>query len=275
MHRTRYSKNPEFSGLGETVWKYLHGQGSTVGNILGTKDVEFSRINSDFVNRPVWYTKRDLDGFVERELNLNIRDYGTDMSKNQLYKAIANEIRYLRRSKLIVDLRRTEKRKAGIGIWRLADHAEAARIIAYYDMKGKDFGSNGHMGSAYVRAKQNEFRNILLHQYEQCLFCKFNLDRWMVGAHIVPYNTMREKDPRNAMHPSNGLLLCRMCDTAFEYGHVTVEEDYNITVSDYLSKHKTPAVRSWIDNIGTELNIRVDVSYKPDPKYLRWKKDLV
>ncbi len=275
MHRQRYIKNPEFSGLGEVVWKYLQGGGSSIGEIYGNIDVKVNDINSDFINQPVWHTKSRLDRFVEHELNLDLKEYGDDKSRNPLYKAIANEIRHLRNKKLIVDLRRTEKRRAGIGIWRLADSIQAAKIMASRDMKNEDFGSHGHMGSIYVREKQNVFRNMLLQQYKSCLFCGFDLDMWMIGAHIVPFHTMRKEDPHNSMNPANGLLLCKMCDVAFEYGHIMVERDYRITITDYLLKQHRPAIKSWLDNIMPEMCISEYVEYKPSTKYLKWKKEIV
>ena len=275
MHRQRYTKNPEFNGLGEIVWKYLHNEGGTIEEIHGSIDVNANKINSDFINRPVWHSKSRLDRFVEKELNLDLRDYGDDKSRNPLYKAVANEIRHLRRNKLIVDLRRTEKRRAGVGTWRLADSTQAAKIIASRDMKNEDFGSHGHMGSIYVREKQNEFRNILLRQYGRCLFCGFDLDMWMIGAHIVPFHTMRKEDPYNSMNPTNGLLLCKMFDVAFEHGHIMVERDYRITITDYLLKQPRPAIKSWLDNIMPEMCIGEDAVYKPSTKYLEWKKEIV
>lgn len=274
MHRHRYIKHPEFSGLGEIVWRYLQSDGNTIEELGENIDIKPNSPNSNFIDKAVWYTKAMLDKFVERELSLNLEDYGLDKSKNPLYKAIANEIGYLRRNKLIVDLRRTKKRNAGMGIWRLDESYQTAKIMAERDMKYENFSSYGHYNTTYVREKQNIFKEILLSQYGKCLFCEFDLRQWMIGAHIVPYDIMRKTDPINSMNPANGLLLCRLCDTAFEYGHLIVECDYRITKTKYLLEQKNPTVQSWLDNMNSNMSIDERVKYKPACKYLRHKKTL-
>ena len=97
----------------------------------------------------------------------------------------------------------------------------------------------------------------------------------MIGAHIVPYFEMRRRDADNSMNPVNGLLLCKLCDVAFERGSITVEEDLGIVISEYLQEQNNPAIKSWIDFIHPEIRLKKNAKYPPDPRYLKWKRKLL
>ena len=271
----QYRKYPEFNGIGEAVLEYLSQKGQRYSYLDKSKADPH---NHDFLDKPVWHNKRDLDEFVADKLGIHPDKYGArNKHQNPFYNAVVNVISCLRNDELLIDLSEnapnTEK-----GIWRLNDSITPKQIeteLADEEMNNRNFHCSGELVTIFARQKQERFRKILLEQYDGCLFCKFDLNRWMVGAHIVPYHIMRKDDPCNSMNPCNGLLLCKMCDVAFEYGHIRVEDDYGITITDYLSEQRKHTVRSWLSSIGTEMRIHKDVKHKPNPEYLKRKKQII
>ncbi len=266
-----YIVYPEFNGLEKYVWEGLNQIGRPISHITKT------RKNVKGENKPIWHDKPSLDEFVARSLGLNMDEYGKDKSSNPLYKAIANEIRVLRKKGILIDWRRTSIRNKGVGVWRL-DKTKLEKFVenrVKYEMKKENFHSTGLPGMMIVRQKQMEFRNYLLKEYRKCVFCGFELKEYMIGAHIVPYSIMRITDAENSMNPTNGLLLCRLCDVAFEHGSITVADDFGIEVEDHLIEQRAPTIKSWIAHIRPEIRIGVDARYPPDPRYLRRKRELL
>ena len=278
----RYKKHPEFNGLEKYVWEYLSQADKTIPQIerSKSKQIQEDPTQRDNRNKPIWGNKQDLDNFVARSLRLEMDDYGKDKSYNPLYKATANEISNLRKAKILVDSQKIDQRRTGV--WRL-DSAKlnSTKLEEYvYDhvgteVKEGDYHSSGSTVTIFVRQKQRAFRDVLLKEYRKCVLCGFRLTEYMIGAHIVPYATMRKEDPHNSMNPANGLLLCRLCDVAFEDGSIIVEEDLGITISSCLQGQYEPPMKSWIQSIPPEIRLKGNPEYPPDIKYLRWKKSLV
>lgn len=265
-------------GLEKFVWEGLNRIGRPLPHISTPREISRGdSSNQRLRNNPIWHTKSDLDEFVARSLNLRLNDYGLDKSRNPLYKAIANEIALLRRKKILIDWRQVKQKSTGMGVWRL-DKTKLVKFV-YNDVakeiKQKNFHSDGLPALIYVRQKQNAFRSELLHEYGQCVFCGFKLVEYMIGAHIVPYATMRRENPENSMNPSNGLLLCRLCDVAFERGSITVDEDYGIEISKHLQRHKSRTVVSWLRPIPSRLKIKRNAKYPPEREYLIRKNELL
>lgn len=135
-------------------------------------------------------------------------------------------------------------------------------------VKRNDFSSNGSLKTVQGRALTKFFKDQLLIQYEgKCTFCELNIESLLTGAHIVPYAIMKKNDPTNAMNPSNGLLLCKLCDKAFEDGDIKVTNEFNIFPSDKLKSASNPVVRNWISHISQKIEIKNNTKYKPDSKY--------
>lgn len=97
----------------------------------------------------------------------------------------------------------------------------------------------------------------------------------MIGAHIVPYNIMRINEPKYSMSPTNGMLFCRLCDVAFENGSIKINGDLEVGVSELLSKEASSPVRSWLKTIPSRLQLRADMKYPPNARYLDWKIKLL
>ena len=272
-----YRVHPEFTGLEKYVWEGLNQIGSTISNISPNKAGKGHPNNKKDQEEPIWHNKSEIDQFVAKSLNLKLDDYGHDMSINPLYKAIANEIRVLRKRKILIDWYTIKAKNSGMGIWRL-DKTKLEQFLynkASSEMKQKNFHASGLPTQVYVRAKQNVFRSVLLKEYQKCMFCKFRLSDYMIGAHIVPYSVMRTTDPKNSMNPTNGLLLCRLCDVAFERGSILVEKDLGITVNKNLREQTDTRVQSWISCILPEMSIPHNANYPPNPEYIAKKLCLI
>ena len=275
----KHVANPEFGGLEEFVWEGLNHIGKSIRQIEEdeTRSIMSSPAHEKTKDKPIWHSKAEIDEFVARSLNLKIKDYGADLGRNQLYKAIANEIGRLRRAGVIVDWIQIKKRNTGMGVWRL-DKTKLDEFVyrkVRREIKSRNFHSRGDMCMVVVRQKQEAFRKELFSEYGKCALCGFKIPEYMIGAHIVPYAIMRVEDPGHAMDPSNGLLLCRFCDVAFDNGSITIEGDMGIEISDRLRDQRSPIVRSWLKPIPGELHVRPDAKYPPNPIYLRWKIDLL
>ena len=108
------------------------------------------------------------------------------------------------------------------------------------------------------------------------MFCEFEIECYLRAAHIVPFALIQEHDPENSVNSTNGLLLCALCDIAFEVGDIFVNEEYEIIETDELlaSGEKNLTINSWISNIKDKLKINPLSKFKPDIKYLKWKIEL-
>lgn len=155
---------------------------------------------------------------------------------------------------------------------------EKGKKYAISKCEEKDYSCPNLKSSVIRRTKQKWFREILLEEYEhRCAFCNFGIEDYLKSAHIVPFALMQEQDPKNSMNPANGLLLCALCDVAFENGDIIVNEDYQIIGDERLQEKSKidPTIKSWISNIKDYLEIKISAEFKPDVKFLKWKTELV
>ena len=269
---------PEFEGLEKFVWEGLNTAGRSISQIRDEdkRSVSGGLEHKESKDKPIWHSKTELDKFVVEKLGLKLDGFPKKTRENPFYTKMTREIGKLRKSGVIIDWNGKTK-NTKMGIWRLDKTKSEAFVCrwAKSEIQNKNFHSKESMYTTYVREKQKAFRDELLVEYGRCALCGFRIPTYMIGAHIVPYYVMREEDPKNAMNPANGLLLCRLCDVAFEEGSIAVETDLGITISECLRERREDVVRSWIDPIPTELRIRKDARYPPDPRYLKWKRDLI
>jgi hypothetical protein len=139
-----------------------------------------------------------------------------------------------------------------------------------------NFSAQGSESTVYVRAKQGKFKELLLQEYGgKCAFCEFDEPEYMIGAHIVPYNVMRKEDPQNAMNPSDGILLCKLCDIAFERGDILLQENLQIIISEKLKNSKNNTVKSWLSEIHNIIPINSESKFKPNLKFIQRKLELI
>jgi len=141
----------------------------------------------------------------------------------------------------------------------------------------KDFSAQGSETTTFVRAKQQVFRTILLEEYDgKCAFCGFGIEEYLNAAHIVPFKIMQKEDQMNSMHPSNGLLLCRLCDIAFENGDIIVQKDEIRPTENLIKKAQdNQSAKRWLSQLKKKLEIKNGTKYPPDEKYFTWKVKLL
>ncbi len=88
----------------------------------------------------------------------------------------------------------------------------------------------------------------------------------MAAAHIIPWSTSHNDDPRN------GMALCHLCHWAFDEGLASVSEGYTVLTSPQLNYEGNAA-----GNITTSSNrpiIKPEIEYLwPDLKALKWHRD--
>jgi hypothetical protein len=151
-----------------------------------------------------------------------------------------------------------------------------------YDLVSKqaekrDYSSLGTLRTVLGRQKMKWFRDQLLHEYDgKCAFCGLSIESLLVASHIVPVATMRKEDPSNVMNPSNGLLLCRLCDKAFEDGDVQVTEKGSINIASKLtSTTSDPALHSWRSCINRQIPMKQNSTFRAADQYLHRKIQLI
>lgn len=85
-----------------------------------------------------------------------------------------------------------------------------------------------------VRVNQSFFRRAVLASYQgRCCMSGVNHPRLLVASHIVPWS----QDVANRLNPRNGLCLSALHDRAFDSGLISLNNDYQVIISDKL-KHK-------------------------------------
>ena len=269
--------HPEFEHIDELVWEALNQYGRTIHEIRNEKThLNDNPKHKDTMNSHIWHTKSDVDKYVERSLNVQLSDYGSKTRNNALYNEIVKSIGRLRKSGALIDWQPVEK-NYGLGVWRL-DKTKFEKFVCKTIKKqiaAGDFYCSGMSHMLFVRQKQLVFKEKLLEEYQTCALCKFRLADYLIGAHIVPYKVMRREEPANSMNPANGLLLCRLCDTAFEKGMIRIGGDYYIDISEILKSRDELMINAWLKPIPKKLEIKKNAKYPPDQRFLERKVELL
>ena len=264
--------------LREHVWEALNRIGHSIHGIReeGGRNFAGAGRNLKSKDKPIWHSKTEVDRYVADEMGIDTSVY-ENPTRNPFYNKVADEIKRLRNNGMIIDWAKTPKKRAGVGIWRLdkTRFEGWARKNAAKRIRDGDYYMDGYEATIKVRAMQGGFRTVLMDEYRKCALCGFKIRDYMVGAHIVPYYVMRERDPGNSMNPANGLLLCKLCDVAFEKGYIAVKENLEVAKHSNLAKNCSVPVKSWVANVAGEVRLRKGMEYSPDPEFLRKKIALI
>lgn len=123
-----------------------------------------------------------------------------------------------------------------------------------------------------VRLVQKFFRESVLSGYNfSCAICQLNLIKMLNASHIIPWAT----DSGRRADPCNGLSLCVFHDRAFDRGLITLDEDFQVVLSDE-AKAVTP---SKLQKVGLwEIEgqaIRLPDRFMPDPGALIYHRENV
>lgn len=166
--------------------------------------------------------------------------------------------------------------------YEIDENNEEIREIADEYAKEKcernDFSSQGSERTVLTRSLTQFFKKSLFEEYDgKCAFCDLARQSYLIGSHIVPHATMKKEDQKNAMNPSDGLLLCKLCDIAFENGDILVKPNYDIEITENLKNHAQhdSTLSSWLSKIKKKIPVKTHSVFKADPKYLIRKLELV
>lgn len=263
------------------ILDYLEQDGDSIDTIL--KKHNYSKKPRDneaqiaYKDLSIWHNKRDLGTHIAKILGVD-----PPKPKSPLYKDIAYAIGRIRKVGLLVDWSRGSNKDAGMGIWRLYNSEDrdprgtdkSSDEYSNLEYNDKDFSARGKNRMMHSRYGQSKFTYKLMNNYKhKCLLCGFDMPLCLIGAHIVKYSTMRKAGNEGAMNPRNGLLLCALCDKAFEKNHIKIDHNLKIDKTE-LEKiaGKSLAVKNWIMSIHNKIIIPNSVKFSPDPRYLIWKK---
>ncbi len=138
-------------------------------------------------------------------------------------------------------------------------------------ISNNDFSAPDSLITTTARIGQQKFRKFLMPLYNgSCAFCGFNIESFLIASHIVPHS----EDHNNRLNPRNGLLLCRMCDNAFERGLIKLSPSLRISKHPKLTeKSNSVAVNSWLCNIKSKVE-SIQKDYSPHPKFIRKRNQI-
>ena len=82
-----------------------------------------------------------------------------------------------------------------------------------------------------TRVNQSFFRSTLLASYNnRCCITGITNTEFLIASHIVPWSV----NLKNRLNPCNGILINALHDKAFEFGYITITEDYKVLVCNEL-----------------------------------------
>ena len=91
---------------------------------------------------------------------------------------------------------------------------------------------------------------------------------------IVPLEIMKDFEPKNSLSPSNGLLLCRICETEFEKGVIEISENGEIIKTEKFHNLDDYHLEYWIEIINGILKISFPKGNTPGKKFLNLRRKL-
>tara|TARA_R110001599_G_scaffold25097_2_gene90128 strand:- start:822 stop:1649 length:828 start_codon:yes stop_codon:yes gene_type:complete len=116
-----------------------------------------------------------------------------------------------------------------------------------------------------IRTNQNVFRKVILENYNNsCCITGLNIPDVNIASHIVPW----VEDKKIRLDPTNGLCLSATYDAAFDKNLISLDEDYRIVLSKYISDYySSSSVNEYfIKKKGMKINL--PTHYLPNQSYL-------
>lgn len=99
----------------------------------------------------------------------------------------------------------------------------------------KDLKGEIKLREVKTRVNQNVFRQIVLANYSgKCAITGIDLPELLFASHIIPWS----KNEAGRLNPENGICLSALYDKAFDKGLISVNEKYQVLISDKLKKKK-------------------------------------
>lgn len=140
--------------------------------------------------------------------------------------------------------------------FHLANHddGEISRKITFTENDGKDV-----LRTIKARQGQYKLRKALLQNYRsKCALCSINDPKLLITSHI---KTWSKSSTEERVNPSNSILLCKLHDGLFEYGYISLTDDYIILYS--------PNFNFEGQGIATNITFSKPLSDYPSPLFLK------
>lgn len=99
----------------------------------------------------------------------------------------------------------------------------------------KDLKGETKIREVKTRVNQNVFRQIVISNYSgKCAITGIDLPELLFASHIIPWS--KNEDER--LNPENGICLSAFYDKAYDKGLISINEKYQVIISDKLKKKK-------------------------------------
>lgn len=185
----------------------------------------------------------------------------------------------------------------GFKAWEIEDSEKGIKIVFDFDwtklLNPFSYAENGttendlvkkilknpeNSGEVYSLIKnrgvsQSIFRSILLKTYNsRCAFCGFSHEEALEASHIIPYC---DSSDSQKIDPRNGLLLCSIHHKLFDYGLISINQDYTISILENQNIDKeieyNRIMTTELD--GKKIYLPKDKMFHPEISYLVNSKD--
>lgn len=121
------------------------------------------------------------------------------------------------------------------------------------------------------RVKQHFFRRAVLSSYQgRCCMSGLSEPRLLVASHIVPWSA----DKANRLNPSNGLCLSAIHDKAFDYGLITLTNEFRIVVSEALKRKNDEFVKMTIHSLDGK-QIELPERFQPSIEFIAYHRSFI
>lgn len=99
----------------------------------------------------------------------------------------------------------------------------------------KDLKGETKIREVKTRVNQNVFRQIVVANYSgKCAITGIDIPELLFASHIIPWS--KNEDER--LNPENGICLSALYDKAYDKGLISINEKYQVIISDKLKKKK-------------------------------------
>lgn len=103
----------------------------------------------------------------------------------------------------------------------------------FFDIK--DLRGETKIREVKTRVNQNVFRQIVVANYSgKCAITGIDIPELLFASHIIPWS----KNEEERLNPENGICLSALYDKAYDKGLISINEKYQVIISDKLKKKK-------------------------------------
>ncbi|MBY0144324.1 HNH endonuclease [Neobacillus niacini] len=199
-------------------------------------------------------SNRKIEGLID-ELNEEdgwqawsvIHFYGFDGNSKAKYPTLT--LKKIKDSLLNVNVEELEEFHLANSVER-----EITANIKFTENDGKDV-----LRTIKARQGQYKLRKTLLQNYNcKCAMCDINNPKLLITSHIKTWSASSADERIN---PSNSILLCKLHDGLFEYGYISLNDDYEVLYS--------PTFDFGSQGISTNITFTKPICDKPSSVFLK------